>query len=141
MAVYNITAGTLPSNTGYPANLQALLQLIQSYLSVTTPDVLNSIVVSDTTPASEDNSKVWFETQSGVSGAPKSIKIYVDGKWEEFTPLSFGDLVLTDATATIVSPWGIGNTTYIVDGVTKLTPTTPPAPAGTQYKVYVGYYE
>jgi hypothetical protein len=50
-------------------------------------------------------------------------------------------MILTDANAVITSPWGIGNTTYVVEGISKLTPTTPPAPAGAQYKVYVGYYE
>jgi hypothetical protein len=141
MAVYNLTAGTLPSNTGYPANVQALLDLFQSYLTVISDDSLNTIIVSSTTPASEDNNKVWFQTTSDVNGDPQSIKLYVAGKWEEFTPFVFGDMVLTSSSSTITSPWGVGNTTYVVDGITKLTPTTPTAPAGTQYKVYVGYYE
>jgi hypothetical protein len=141
MAVYNLSAGTLPANTGYPANMQSLLNLIQSYLTVISDESLNTIVISSTTPKSEDNTKIWFQTTSDVNTDPQSIKIYSGGKWEEFTPFSFGDMVLTDANATITSPWGIGNTTYVVDGISKLTPTTPTAPAGTQYKVYVGYYE
>lgn len=141
MAVYNLSAGTLPANTGYPANVQALLSLIQSYLTVISDDNLNTIVISNSTPSSDDNTKVWFQTTSDVNNDPQSIKIYSGGKWEEFTPFSFGDMILTDANSTISSPWGIGNTTYVVDGISKLTPTTPTAPAGAQYKVYVGYYE
>ena len=141
MAVYNLSAGTLPANTGYPANLQALLNLFESYLTVVSEDSLNTIVVSSTTPNPEDNDKIWFQTSPDVNPDPQSIKIYSNGKWEEFTPFAFGDMVLTDANATINSPWGIGSTTYVVDGISKLTPTTPTAPAGTQYKVYVGYYE
>jgi hypothetical protein len=141
MAVYNLSAGTLPANTGYPGNVQDLLQLIQSYLSVISDDTLNTIVVSGSTPNSSDNNKVWFELGQGIDAAPKSIKLYVNGTWQEFTPFSFGDMVLVDQTASIASPWGIGSTTYIVDGIQKLTPATPEAPTGTQYKVYVGYYE
>ena len=141
MAVYNLSAGTLPANTGYPANLQALLNLFESYLTVVSEDSLNTIVVSSTTPNPEDNDEIWFQTSPDVNPDPQSIKIYSNGKWEEFTPFAFGDMVLTDANATINSPWGIGSTTYVVDGISKLTPTTPTAPAGTQYKVYVGYYE
>jgi hypothetical protein len=141
MAVYSITAATLPANTGYPGNVQGLLQLLQSYLSVSSNSTLTSVVVSAATPQSEDNDKVWFQTQAGISGAPQSIKLYNAGSWEEFTPFAFGDLILTDANATIESPWGVGNTAYVVNGITKLTPTTPVAPANAQYKVYVGYYE
>jgi hypothetical protein len=141
MAVYTISAGTVPLNTGYPANLQGLLQLLQSYLSVNAGSNLSSVVISASTPASLDNDKVWFQTQPGVSGYPQSIKLYNEGSWKEFTPFNFGDIVLTDANAAISSPWGVGNTSYIVDGITKLTPTLPVAPANAQYKVYVGYYE
>jgi hypothetical protein len=141
MAVYTLTAGTLPANTGYPGNVQGLLQLIQSYLSVTSNSALTSVVVSNVTPASSDNDKVWFQTGASVNGAPQSIRLYVNGQWEEFTPFAFGDIVLCDVAASIASPWGIGNTSYVVNGITKLTPTTPTAPTGTQYKVYVGYYE
>lgn len=141
MAVYNLSAGTLPSNTGYPANVQGLLSLIESYLTVISDDALNTIVIGSTTPNSNNNTKVWFQTAADVNNDPQSIKLYSSGKWVEFTPFSFGDMVLTDANATIESPWGIGNTTYVVDGISKLTPTTPTAPIGTQYKVYVGYYE
>lgn len=140
MAVYSLSAGTLPANTGYPANLQALLQLIESYVSVASPSSLSSIVISESTPSSDDNDKLWFETYSGVGNYPKSIKLYSEGSWKEFTPFSFGDMVLCDANSTIESPWGIGNTTYVVDGISKLTPTTPVPPTGGKYKVYVGYY-
>lgn len=141
MAVYSLSAGTVPANTGYPANMQALLQLLESYLTVASPSSLSTIVIGDTTPDSEDNDKIWFQTSPGVSGSPQSIKIYSQGAWQEFTPFSFGDMVLCDSNASIDSPWGIGNTTYVVNGINKLTPTTPTPPAGTQYKVYVGYYE
>lgn len=141
MAVYTISAGTVPLNTGYPANVQGLLQLLQSYLSVNAGSNLSSVVVSGSTPASTDNDKVWFQTEGGVSGLPQSVRLYSEGSWKEFTPFNFGDIVMTDANAAISSPWGIGNTTYVVDGVTKLTPTLPVAPANAQYKVYVGYYE
>jgi hypothetical protein len=141
MAVYNLSAGTLPANTGYPANIQGLLDLLESYMTVLSDDSLNTIVISNATPKSSDNTKVWFQTSSDISGEPQAVKIYSQGKWQEFTPFAFGDIVLTDVNSTISSPWGIGNSTYVVDGITKLTPTTPAAPAGTQYKVYVGYYE
>ena len=141
MAVYSITAGTLPANTGYPGNVQGLLQLLQSYLSVTSNSTLTSVVVSASTPRSEDNDKVWFQTQAGISGTPQSIKLYNAGSWEEFTPFAFGDIILTDTNATVESPWGVGNTAYVVNGISKLTPTTPVPPANGQYKVYVGYYE
>lgn len=141
MAVYSLSAGTVPSNIGYPGNVQALLTLLESYITVASPEALSSIVISDTTPDSSDNDKIWFETTPGVSGSPRSIKIYSAGKWNEFTPFSFGDMVLCDSNSVVASPWGIGNTTYVVDGINKLTPTTPTPPAGTQYKVYVGYYE
>lgn len=141
MAVYNLSAGTLPSNTGYPGNVQGLLNLIESYLTVLSDDTLNTIVVSSTVPNSDNNTKVWFQTAADVNNDPQCIKLYSSGKWVEFTPFSFGDMVLTDVNATIQSPWGIGNTTYVVDGISKLTPTTPTAPTGAQYKVYVGYYE
>jgi hypothetical protein len=141
MPVYTITAGTVPQNTGYPANVQGLLQLLQSYLSVNSGTNLTSVIVSSSTPAAIDNDKVWFQTRTGVSGAPQAIRLYNNGAWKEFSPFSFGDVILTDANAVIESPWGIGNTTYVVDGVTKLTPTLPVAPANAQYKVYVGFYE
>jgi hypothetical protein len=141
MPIYTISAGTLPLNTGYPANVQGLLELLQSYLSVNSGSTLSSVVVSNSTPASTDNDKVWFQTQGGAAGVPQSIRLYSQGAWKEFTPFNFGDIVLTDTNAAISSPWGVGNTTYIVDGITKLTPTLPPAPANAKYKVYVGYYE
>lgn len=141
MPVYSLSAGTLPANTGYPANVQDLLNLLESYVSVASPSSLSTIVISDTTPASDNNDKVWFETYPGVGSDPKSIRIYSEGQWKEFTSFSFGDMVLCDSNATIASPWGVGNTTYIIDGITKLTPTTPTPPSGAQYKVYVGYYE
>jgi hypothetical protein len=141
MAVYTISAGTVPLNTGYPANIQGLLQLLQAYLSVNAGSNLSSVVVSSSTPASLDNDKVWFQTEAGVSGFPQSVRLYTEGSWKEFTPFAFGDIVLTDVNAAISSPWGIGNTTYIVDGVSKLTPTLPVAPANAKYKVYVGYYQ
>jgi len=141
MAVYSISAATLPANTGYPANVQGLLQLLQSYLSVISNENLTSVIVSSTTPQSQDNDKVWFQTQPGVVGSPQSVRLYSNGEWQEFSPFVFGDLILTDANAAISSPWGIGNTTYVVNGITKLTPTTPVPPANSQYKVYVGYYE
>jgi hypothetical protein len=141
MAVYTISAGTVPQNTGYPANMQGLLQLLQSYLSVNAGSNLSSVVVSGATPSSQDNDKVWFQTEAGVAGFPKAIRLYTEGSWKEFSPFNFGDIVLTDANATVSSPWGIGNTTYVVDGITRLTPTLPVAPTNAQYKVYVGYYE
>jgi hypothetical protein len=141
MAVYTISAGTVPQNTGYPANMQGLLQLLQSYLSVNAGSNLSSVVVSGATPSSQDNDKVWFQTEAGVAGFPKAIRLYTEGSWKEFSPFNFGDIVLTDANATVSSPWGIGNTTYVVDGIARLTPTLPVAPTNAQYKVYVGYYE
>ena len=141
MAVYTISAGTVPQNTGYPANLQGLLQLLESYLSVNAGSNLSSIIISSNTPASQDNDKIWFQLDPGVSGFPRAVKVYSEGAWKEFTPFSFGDIVLTDVNAAISSPWCIGTTTYIVDGISKLTPTLPVAPANAQYKVYVGYYE
>ena len=137
MAEYTLSAATLPANTGYPGNLQALLQLIQSYISVTSDSTLTTLVVSDSTPQSEDNDKIWFQTQSGY---PQTIKIYSNGFWKEFTPFSFGDLVLTDVNAEISSPWGVGSTTYVVDGISTLTPATPVPPTNAKYKVYVGSY-
>jgi len=141
MAVYSITAATLPANTGYPGNVQGLLQLLQSYLSISSGSNLTSVIVSGSNPSASDNDKVWFQTRTGVSGAPQSVRLYNNGAWEEFSPFTFGDVILTDANATIESPWGIGNTTYVVNGITKLTPSLPVAPANAQYKVYVGYYE
>ena len=141
MAVYTISAGTVPQNTGYPANMQGLLQLLQSYLSVNAGSNLSSVIVSGATPSSQDNDKVWFQTEAGVAGFPKTIRLYTEGSWKEFSPFNFGDIVLTDANAPISSPWGVGNTTYVVDGITRLTPTLPVAPTNAQYKVYVGYYE
>lgn len=141
MAVYSLSAGTLPANTGYPGNLQDLLKLFESYVTVASPSSQSSIIVGDTTPGSSDIDKVWFQTSGGSSGSPTAIKIFSGGKWVEFTPFEFGDMILCDANAPISSPWGIGSTTYIVDGISKLTPVTPTAPVGAQYKVYVGYYE
>ena len=141
MAVYNLSAATLPANTGYPGNVQDLLKLIESYISVTSDPTLSTFVISNATPPAEDNDKVWFQTQPGVSGAPQSIRLFVDGSWQEFTPFSFGDIVLTDVNATIASPWGVGSTTYVVNGISLLTPLTPVAPTNAKYKVYVGYYQ
>jgi hypothetical protein len=73
MAVYNLSAATLPANTGYPGNVQDLLKLIESYVSVTSDPTLSTFVISNATPSAEDNDKVWFQTQPGVSGAPQSI--------------------------------------------------------------------
>jgi hypothetical protein len=141
MPVYTLTAATLPSNTGYPGNVQDLIQLIQSYVSVNSDPVLSTFVVSSSTPSAEDQDKVWFQTQAGVNGRPQSIRLYSDGVWNEFTPFAFGDIVLTDTNAVIASPWGIGSTTYVVNGISLLTPATPVPPANAKYKVYVGYYQ
>jgi hypothetical protein len=138
MAEYPLTPGTLPVNTAYPGNVQGLLDLISSYMTVITSDDLRTYIVSTTQPADDDADKVWFEIQSG--GAPRAIRSYTDGRWEEYSPFTFGDMVLVDVNATIASPWGVGSTIYTVNGVSKLTPTTPVPPTGTKYKVYVGHY-
>jgi hypothetical protein len=141
MAVYSITAATVPANTGYPANLQGLLQLLESYLSVVSSSTLSSIVISSTTPVPSDNNKVWFQTNPANPGEPQSIRLFSNGSWQEFTPFSFGDIILTDVNSEISSPWGVGNTAYVVNGISKLTPVTPVPPTNGRYKVYVGYYE
>jgi hypothetical protein len=140
MAEYSLTAGTVPANTGYPADVQGLLELLTGYLSVLTPSDLKTYIVSNSTPLASDQDKVWFQTQSLADSSPKSIRIFADGAWKEFTQFSFGDIVLVSSSAVVASPWGIGGTTYTVDGISKLTPTTPEPPIGLKYKVYVGQY-
>ena len=140
MAEYSITAGSVPANTGYPSDVQGLLDLLSAYLSVITPSDLKSYVISNSTPLASDQDKVWFQTQSLADSSPKSIRIFADGTWKEFTQFSFGDIVLVSSSAIISSPWGVGATTYTVDGISKLTPTTPEPPIGLKYKVYVGQY-
>jgi hypothetical protein len=139
MAEYSIAAGSVPANTGYPANVQGLLDLLTSYLTVLTPDELKSYIISNSTPSASNQDKAWFQTDVST-GLPRSIRVYVNGGWKEFTPFSVGDIVLVDSASTISSPWGIGSTTYTVDGVPYLTPTTPEPPIGLKYKVYVGQY-
>jgi len=141
MAEYSITAGSVPTNTGYPADVQGLLDLLSSYLTVLTPDNLKNYVLDYNTPSSSNQDKVWFQTNSMANASPKSINVYADGRWQEFTPFTFGDMILVPSSYTISSPWGVGSTNYTVSGVGSVaTPSTPEPPIGLKYKVYVGRY-
>jgi hypothetical protein len=141
MAEYSITAGSVPINTGYPADVQGLLNLLSSYLTVLSPDNLKNYVLDYNTPIASNQDKVWFQTNSLADASPKSINVYADGRWQEFTPFTFGDIILVTASATISSPWGVGSTSYTVSGVGSVTtPSTPEPPIGLKYKVYVGRY-
>jgi len=141
MAEYSITAGSVPSNTGYPADVQGLLDLLSSYLTVLSPDNLKNYVLDYNTPVASNQDKVWFQTNSLADASPKAINVYADGRWQEFTQFTFGDIILVTASATISSPWGVGASSYTVPGVGVVTtPTTPEPPVGLKYKVYVGRY-
>jgi hypothetical protein len=139
MADIKIFSGTVPAGTPYPGNFNALLSGLSSYLTVTYPDGLRYAVVSSSTPTGNDQDKVWFKL-SPQTGLPSTVNVFVNGSWVEFTQFTFGDMVLVDSTANIVSPWGEGATTYTVAGREVLTPQTPTAPNGYRYKVYVGNY-
>lgn len=150
MAKYTLTPATVPPTLGYPGNLQDLLETIKNYMTVTEGDssVSVSFLVGSTQPtaSSGNQDKIWFELTP--AGAPKAIRLFKDGVWQEFTPLKQGDMVLTADTVVPQSPWGKPNTTYQVKvysgntvvNTSYLTPAAPGAPTGFAYKVYVGHY-
>jgi hypothetical protein len=139
MAEIKITSGSVPAGTPYPGTFGEFLNVLSSYLSVQYPDELRYAVVSSSTPTGSDQNKLWFKINPDT-GLPSTINIFVNGAWLEFTQFNFGDMVLVDSTANILSPWGEGSSTYTVAGQQLLTPQTPSAPSGYKYKVYVGNY-
>ena len=139
MADLTVLAGSVPAGTPYPGTFGDFVKSLSSYLTVSYPDQFKDAVVGPTIPAASDQDKVWFKTDS-VDGTPRTVNIYVNGNWLEFTQLNFGDMVLVASTSNIRAPWGEGASTYNVAGVQKLTPQTPAPPNGYKYKVYVGNY-
>jgi len=139
MAEIKITSGSVPAGTPYPGNFGDFLTTLSSYLSVQYPDELRYAVVSSSTPTGSDQNKLWFKVNA-QTGLPSTVNLFVNGSWLEFTQFNFGDMVLVDSTANIISPWGEGSNTYTVAGQELLTPQTPTAPNGYKYKVYVGNY-
>lgn len=139
MADLKLVTGLVPADTPYPATFNEFLEKLSSYLTLQYPDEFRYAVVSSAAPTGPDVDKIWFKLSS-VDGSPESVNIYIDGNWVEFSPLQFGDMVLVADTSVIISPWGEGQKVYTVRGEEKITPTTPTAPAGYKYKIYVGNY-
>jgi hypothetical protein len=139
MAEIKLSSGSVPAGTPYPGNFGDFLTTLSSYLSVEYPEELRYAVVSSATPTGSNQDKLWFKI-APQTGIPSTVNLFVNGSWLEFTQFNFGDMVLVDSAANIVSPWGEGSATYTVAGQQLLTPQTPNPPAGFKYKVYVGNY-
>lgn len=146
MAEYPLTVATLPDNTCYPTTIQALLNLVAEYTTLVTQGEETAYIVSPTVPSAENSDKLWFQTGTAISGygAPKVVRLYVNGAWKEFAQLSQGDRILVSSTATISAPWGEYGYTYSFSGLglPSYTPTQAPTPPdGLKYKTYVGYWD
>lgn len=145
MAEYPLTVTTIPDNTCYPTTVQSLLNLVAEYSTLVIPGNEVAYIISDTTPSSENQNKLWFQTASSGSGygSPKVIRWYVDGSWLEFAQLSQGDRILVSEGSIISAPWGEFGYTYSFSGlgISSYTPTQAPTPpVGLKYKTYVGYW-
>jgi hypothetical protein len=145
MAEYPLTVTTIPDNTCYPTTVQPLLNLVAEYSTLVIPGNQAAYLISDTTPSSENQNKLWFQTQSSGSGygSPKVVRWYVNGSWLEFAQLSQGDRILVSSGSIISSPWGEFGYTYNFSGlgISSYTPTQAPTPPdGLKYKTYVGYW-
>jgi len=77
-----LTAGTLPSNTVYPATVQALLTLLAQYLS--SPTSGQMIYVSTTTPSAPTEGSAWLNPSSLVFQIYATVAPAITPAW---TPL------------------------------------------------------
>lgn len=146
MSEYSLTTVNVPENTCYPSTIQPLLNLIADYTTLVIPGNPQAYIVSATAPAASNQNKLWFQTETPVNGygAPKVVRLYVNGEWKEFAQLSQGDRILVAAEATISSPWGEYGYTYSFSGTgtSSYSPTQAPTPPeGLKYKTYVGYWD
>jgi len=79
-----LTALSAPPQACLPSTPQALLNFAAQYLGVIFPTNYTQIVISETTPAAEDQDKIWLKVDSG--GAPIGFFLYDSGAWEPITP-------------------------------------------------------
>ncbi len=79
-----LTALNAPPQSCLPNTPQALLNFFAQYLGVIFPTNYTQIVVSETTPAPEDQDKIWLKVDSG--GAPIGFFLYDSGAWVPITP-------------------------------------------------------
>jgi hypothetical protein len=145
MSEYPLTVATLPDNSCYPPTVQLLLNLVAQYSTLNIPSSQISYIVSETTPSSENQDKLWFQTSASGAGygLPKIARLYVNGIWLEFAQLSQGDKILVPSDYSISSPWGEYGYTYSFSGlgIPNYTPTRAPEPPNElKYKTYVGYW-
>lgn len=145
MKEYPLTIKTIPSSTCYPSTVQKLLQAITDFAFVSIDDILQPYSISDTSPSLSLSQNPWAQTSTSLSGygSPKTIRLYINGQWREFSQFSQGDAVLVPSYTQIAAPWGVYGQTYTFGdtGLPNYTPTfNPNAPEGYKYKIYVGYY-
>lgn len=77
-----LTAGTLPQ--GFcPTTEQARLNGYAAALSIILPDYYGQFVISSSTPAAEDQDKVWLKLDG--SGNPIGFFLYVGGAWTQIS--------------------------------------------------------
>jgi hypothetical protein len=149
MAEFHLKTTSTPSeNVSYPPTFQGLIDLLSTYLYFDDKISFKSYVKSTTnpTPISQTFENIWFQLDG--NGAPIAVFEFANPNWKEFQYVDQGDLVLTPATSTIASPWGLPGQTYSVitysgsgSSTTSYTaPSAPPPPAGFKYKVFVGRY-
>jgi hypothetical protein len=146
MAEYPLTVVNVPDNTCYPTTVQTLLNLIAGYTTLVVPGNLQSYIIGSSTPSTQDQGKLWFQTKSSDSGygTPRVVRLYVSGAWREFAQLSQGDRILVANNSVILAPWGEYGYTYSFSGIgiSSYTPTEAPTPPdGLKYKTYVGYWD
>jgi len=149
MNEFPLTSDTLPENICYPNSVQALVNLVAEYCRVhITGDPIEYRISTQAIPAGS-SAVVWVQISSppgpNQSGTPKVIRLYVNGQWREFAPLSQGDAILVTDGSEVVAPWGQLGYTYNFPadtGLNDYTPTLAPGsePDGLMYKIYVGYW-
>jgi hypothetical protein len=145
MSEYPLTTATLPDNACYPTTVQALLDLVASYTTLVISSSGQPYIIDSDTPASENIGRVWFQTDTAISGngTPEVIRWYINGAWLEFAQLSQGDRILVADNSVILAPWGEFGYKYSFSdlGISDYIVTAAPIPpTGLKYKTYVGYW-
>lgn len=83
---------------------------------------------------------IWVHLPSNLI-IPPSLRRYVSGEWLEFPSVDRGDIIIAPDSEAVVFPWGESGETYDMSqwGEPNFTvPVLPAAPAGFQYKYYIG---
>jgi len=72
---------------------------------------------------------------------PPTLRRFVSGEWLEFPSVDRGDIIIAPDSEAVVFPWGESGETYDMSqwGEPNFTvPVLPAAPAGFNYKYYIG---